>query len=133
MSEAKSKAGRPRKVTNSNIIEIKDLKLEFIISKIDNYENKISYLKIIDKGFKNKLAPIISQMCDDIRLPIWKTDDALYMIKCKNKFMPEREFENNEIFNADLNFHYYSMEKNGELIQGFYLKISTNDVVFDSV
>ena len=133
MSEAKSKAGRPRKVTNSNIIEIKDLKLEFIISKIDNYDNKISYLKIIDKGFKNKLQPILSQMCDECRLPLWRSEDGLYMVKCKNKFMPEREFENNEIFNADLNFHYYSMEKNEELIQGYYLKISTNDVVFDSV
>ena len=48
--------------------------------------------------------------------------------------MPERDFEKNEIFNGDLNFHYYTMSKeDGELLQGFYLKISTNDVVFETV
>ena len=81
------------------------------------------------------MAPIVSQICEDCRVPMWKTDDGLYMVKCKNKFMPVgREFENNEIVTADLNFHYYTMSKeDGDLIQGFYLKISTNDVVFDSV
>ena len=48
--------------------------------------------------------------------------------------MPEgRVFEKNEIFVGDLNFHYFSMSKDdGELLQGFYVKIVTNDVVFDS-
>ena len=34
-----------------------------------------------------------------------------------------------EIFVANLNFHYYNMEKNDALIQGFYMKVSTNDEV----
>ena len=57
------------------------------------------------------------------------------MLKVKNRWMPEgREFTNNEIFTADLNFHYYTMNKDdGGLLMGYYLKISTNDVVFDSV
>ena len=132
MAETKSDRGRPKKSTN--IIEINNIKLEFIVSKTDNYENEISYLKVIDKSFKTKLQPIVSQICDDCRVPVWRTDDGLYMLKCKNKFMPEREFEKNEIFNADLNFHYYTMSKeDGDLIQGHYLKISTNDVIFDSV
>ena len=52
MSETKSGRGRPRGKKQSNIIEIKDLKLEFISSKTDNYNNEISYLKVIDKSFK---------------------------------------------------------------------------------
>ena len=57
------------------------------------------------------------------------------MLKIKNRWMPEgRDFEKNELFTADLNFHYYNLSKtDGELIQGFYVKISTNDVIFDSV
>ena len=48
--------------------------------------------------------------------------------------MPERDFENNEILTADLNFHYFNMAKDdGDLLQGYYVKLSTNDVVFDSV
>ena len=130
----KASRGRPRGAKkNNNIIEIKDLKLEFIITKTDNYNNDISYLKVIDKAFKNKLQPILSQMCDDVRLPIWKSDDGFYMVKVKNKWMPEREFENNEILTADLNFHYFNMAKeDGDLLQGYYVKLSTGDVVFET-
>ncbi len=126
----KSKAGQPKKQTT--IIEINNIKLEFIITKTDNHNNDISYLKVIDRGFKNKLAPIVSQMCDDCILPIWKSEDGFYMLKVKNKWMPERDFEKNEILTAGLNFQYYTMSKeDGDLLQGFYLKISTNDVVCD--
>ena len=129
MAENKSR-GRPRKEKNNNIIEIKDLKLEFIITKTDDYQNEISYIKVVDKAFKSKLQPILSQVCDDLRLPIWKTEDGIYMLKCKNRWMPEgRVFEKNEIVVANLSFHYYTIEKNEALLQGFYLKVSTNDEV----
>ena len=131
MAENKTGRGRPKK--NNNIIEIKDLKLEFIITKADNYNNDISYLKVIDKAFKSKLQPILSQMCDDCKVPLWKSEDGIYMLKSKARWMPEgRVFEKNEIFVADLNFHYYNMEKNDELIQGYYFKLSTNDVTFET-
>ena len=94
MSESKSR-GRPRK--NNNIIEINNINLEFIITKTDNYENDISYLKVIDKQFKSRMQPIVSQTCDECKLPIWKSDDGFYMVKVKQKWMPEREFEHNEI------------------------------------
>ena len=134
MAENKTGRGRPKGTKKqNNIIEIKDLKLEFIITKTDNYDNEISYLKVIDKAFKSKLQPILSQMCDDCKVPLWKSEDGIYMLKSKARWMPEgRVFEKNEIFVADLNFHYYNMEKNDELIQGFYLKISTNDVTFET-
>ena len=111
-----------------NIIEIKDLKLEFITSKVDDYQNDISYIKVVDKSFKSKLQPILSQVCEDCKIPLWRSEDGIYMLKSKNRWMPEgRVFEKNEIFVANLNFHYYNMEKNEALIQGFYLKVSTND------
>ena len=49
--------------------------------------------------------------------------------------MPEgRVFEKNEIFVANLSFHYYTMENNETLLQGFYMKVSINDdVTFDTV
>ena len=47
--------------------------------------------------------------------------------------MPERDFENNEIATADLNFHYYNMAKeDGELLQGYYVKLLMNDVQFET-
>ena len=124
--------GRPKK--NNNIIEVNNIKLEFIITKADNYQNEISYFKIIDKQFKSKLQPITSQMCDECLIPIWKTDDGFYMLKVKNKWMPERDFEQNEILTADLNFKYYCMAKeDGDLLQGYWVKLITNTILSESV
>ena len=53
--------------------------------KTDNYQNDISYLKVIDKAFKTTLQPIPFQMCEEIRLPIWKSDDGFYMVKVNKK------------------------------------------------
>ena len=126
MTESKIGRGRPKQ--NNNIIEVNNIKLEFIITKTDNYENDISYLKIIDKAFKNKLQPILSQVCDDCKVPVWKSDDGFYMLKVKKKWMPDKDFESNEIITCDLNFHYYQLTKeDGDLIMGYYVKLSTND------
>ena len=47
--------------------------------------------------------------------------------------MPERDFENNEIITGDLLFHYFNLAKeDGELLQGYYVKLSTNDVIFET-
>ena len=134
MAENKAGRGRPKGEKQNNVIEIKNIKLEFIITKTNNYNNDISYLKVVDNEFKNKLQPILSQMCDEFCLPIWLSADGFYMVKVKNKWMPERDFESNEILTADLNFHYFNMAKeDGEPLTGYYLKLSTNDVTFDSV
>ena len=123
--------GRPRKSTN--VIEVNNIRFEYIITKTDTYENEISYLKVIDKQFKTKMQPIVSQMCDECKLPIWRSDDGFYMVKVKHKWMPERDFESNEIVTADFNFHYYNMSKDdGELLQGYYVKLSTNEVKFET-
>ena len=132
MTEVKTGRGRPKK--NNNVIEVDNIKLEYIITKTDNYQNEISYLKVIDKQFKTKMQPIVSQMCDECKLPIWKSDDGFYMVKVKNKWMPERDFENHEILTADLNFHYYNIAKeDGELLQGYYVKLTTIDMILETV
>jgi len=126
-SESKSK-GRPKK--SNNVIEINDIRVEHIVTKDDAYNNKVSYLKIADKGHKLKLKQILEQKCDDCRLPIWLSDnDNQYMVKVKTKFMGGKEFESNEVFNCAMSFHYYAMEKNKELLQGYYCKIQPNEVI----
>ena len=130
MSEVKTGRGRPKQSTN--IIEINNIKSEFTITKENDYNSEISYLKVIDKQFKSKLQPIVSQMCDECIVPVWKSEDGFYMLKVKHKWMPH-EFEKNEMFTADLNCHYFNMTKDdGNLIQGCYVKLSTNDVTFDT-
>ena len=133
MAENKAGRGRPKGKTQTNVIEITNIKIKFIATKINDYNNDISYLKVVDKEFKNKLQPILSQMCDEFCLPIWRSDDGFYMVKVKNKWMPERDFESNEIVTAELNFHDFNLAKeDGELLQGYYVKLLTNDVIFET-
>lgn len=118
MAEQKTR-GRPKK--SSKKIEVKGLKTEYLSTKTDKYDNEISYLKVIDN--KKKLEPILSQTCDDCKIPIWKTDDGLYIIKVKKKFMPKQEFEPLDIINVNATFSYYCMEADDKLLQGFWVKI----------
>ena len=53
------KRGRPQK-TNSDII-VKDLLVEYLSTKPDDYNNNISYFKIINSGdLKLKSKPLFS-------------------------------------------------------------------------
>jgi hypothetical protein len=118
--------GRPRKTTHR--IEIPDIRCEHIVTKEDSYENKISYFKVVDSGFKHKLKPILEHQVEDCKLPLWKTDDGLYMLKCKTKFMPKREFDQNELIIATLIFKQYCFTTDDDkLLQGYYLQVQTND------
>ena len=121
--------GRPK--SNNKIIEVNNIRCEFIISKTDNYGNEVSYLKIVDKGYKQKLKQIIEQACLECKLPLFRTDDDLYMLKVKNKFMPKREFENNELLNCNITFNQYCFNtENDKLLQGYYSKLQ---VIEDNV
>ena len=121
--------GRPKQ--SNKIIEVNDIKCEFIISKTDKYENEVSFLKIVDKGYRQKLKQIFEQDCPECKLPLFKTDDDLYMLKVKNKFMPKREFENNELLNCNITFNHYCFNtENDKLLQGYYCKLQ---VIEDNV
>ena len=66
------KRGRPQK--NNVDISVKDLLVEYLSTKPDDYNNNISYFKIVDSGLKLKLKPLFS-LNADLTTPIWKTDD----------------------------------------------------------
>lgn len=123
--------GRPRK--QNKLIEINDIRCEHIVTKDDNYENKVSYLKIVDSGFKQKLKPILDQQSEDCRLPLFKTDEGLYLLKVKTKFMPKREFEQFELFTCSLMFKQYCFEtQENNLLMGYYCQVHTDDVEFEN-
>ena len=121
------KRGRPKKSTNT--FDINGLITEFITTKTDNYDNEISYYKIIDKNYKNKMSGILKEVCEECRMPFWKTEDHEYILKVKtrNTHTPKKKLENNDIVTLNLIFKYYCMEKDDGLIQGYYAKILSYD------
>ena len=104
-------------------IEIKNLNVTYISTKTDKFDNTICYFKVTHPKAKKKLTPILSQMCDDCRLPLWETDDGEYMIKVKQKYAPKLLVSNTDL-TVMLVFKYYCMEvMDGVLNQGYYVQM----------
>tara|TARA_B100000700_G_C14891980_1_gene783164 strand:- start:388 stop:780 length:393 start_codon:yes stop_codon:yes gene_type:complete len=119
------KRGRPKKQTNT--FDVNGLLTEFITTKVDKYDNWISYYKVIDKNYKTKMSGILKEVCDECVMPFWKTEDHEYMLKVKKKNTPKTIIENGDIVTLNLMFKYYCMEKDDGLIQGYYAKILSYD------
>ena len=73
--------GRPRR--NTNTFDVNSLTTEYLSTKTDKYDNEVSYYKIIDKNYKNKMSAILSQQSDECKVPFWKTEDHEYILKVK--------------------------------------------------
>ena len=101
-------------------IEIKDKNVEYISTKTDKFDNTICYFKITDLRAKKKLSPILSETCDECRLPLWKAEDGEYLIKVKQRHAPTLLIPNTSL-TVMLTFKYYCMDKEGTLSPGFYV------------
>ena len=119
------KRGRPKKQTNT--FDVNGLLTEFITTKVDKYDNWITYYKVIDKNYKTKMSGILKEVCDECIMPFWKTEDHEYMLKVKKKNTPKTIIDNGDIVTLNLMFKYYCMEKDDGLIQGYYAKILSYD------
>ena len=102
-----------------NTIEIKNLNVTYITTKTDKFDNTICYFKVTDTKAKKKLSPILSQLSDELRLPIWETDDGKYMVKVKQKYAPKLLVADTAL-TVMLTFKYYCMDKDDILLQGYY-------------
>ncbi len=95
-------------------VGIKNIKLEFIVSKIDKYENEITYFKIVDKNMDNKFSSINK---DKFNLPYFKTNDGKYLLKVKTKYVKIDDLNKDMTYICDLTFKYYKM---GD-VEGYYV------------
>ena len=84
MSKAEKTETRGRPMKNNADIIVNDLLVEYLSTKPDDYNNNISYFKII--GPKIKLKPLLS-LHRDLKMPMWRTDDkGEYILKIKEKY-----------------------------------------------
>ena len=114
-----SKVGRPVKSVCD--IKIQEILVEYLSTKPDDFNNEISYFKIISP--KLKMKPILS-LNADLRVPIWKTDKGDYILKIKDKFIKTlTELVLKETYLIDLDLVYYDMTGKAD-IKGYYGSIS---------
>ena len=110
-----SKVGRPVKSVSD--IKISDLVVEYLSTKPDDFNNDISYFKIISP--KLKLKPLLN-INQDLRVPVWKSDKGEYILKIKDKFIKTlTDFVLKETYLIDLNLVYYDMTGKAD-IKGYY-------------
>ena len=118
------KRGRPRKTTNT--FDVNDLLCEYLTTKVDKYDNEISYYKIVDDTFKIKMKNILKEQCEECKMPFWKTDDQEIILKIKTKnIIPQKDLKNNDIVSLNMTFKYYCMQKDDKLLQGYFIKITS--------
>ena len=118
------KRGRPKK--NLNTFDVNDLLCEYLTTKVDKYDNAISYYKIVDDTFKIKMKNILKEQCEECKMPFWKTDDQEIILKIKTKnIIPQKDLKNNDIVSLNMTFKYYCMQKDDKLLQGYFIKITS--------
>ena len=117
-----SKRGRPAK--NTNTVSINELIVEYLSTKKDNYDNEVSYFKIVDPAFRAKLKPLFSLNDEGLlKIPIWATDKSEHILKVKSKFVNNsQDLVKNALHIINTNFEFYHMEQND--VKGYYAKIT---------
>ena len=119
-----SKAGRGRPPKSTNTVTINELIVEYLSTKKDNYDNEVSYFKIVDPAFRAKLKPLFSLNDEGLlKIPIWATDKSEHILKVKSKFVNNsQDLVKNALHIINTNFEFYHMEQND--IKGYYAKIT---------
>ena len=108
MSKAEKNGNAGSSPTNNADIIVHDLLVEYLPTKPDDYNDNISYLKIIDS--KIKLKPLLS-LHRDLKMPMWRTDDkGEYIPKSKQYFITTlNDLILKETYVIDINHAYYDM------------------------
>ena len=103
-------------------ITIKDLEVQFISNKENNFKTMMYYFKIVDFEAKKKLR-LFNKLSETLRKPIWKTDDDEYLLKVKASCIEKVAIEKKERFNVELVLVGYADLKDKENIKGYYARL----------
>ena len=103
-------------------ITIKDLEVQFISNKENNFKTMMYYFKIVDYDVRKKLR-LFNKLSDTLRKPIWKTNDDECLLKVKASCIEKVAIEKKERFNVELVLVGYADLKDKENIKGYYARL----------
>ena len=95
-------------------IVVKNVRVVYITTKHDKYNNELGYFKIKDKNIEQKFSTIIK---DGFNLPWFKSDKGQYIMKVKSKYIKLNDPKKDIPIIVDLEFKYYKMNDN----EGYYV------------
>ena len=95
-------------------IVVKNVRVEYLSTKTDKYNNEICYFKIRDKSIDHKFSAVAK---DGFNLPFFKTDKGHMLIKVKSKYVKMKALNKNDVVAVEIIFTQYKMND----IDGFYV------------
>ena len=95
-------------------IVVTNCKVEFLTTKTDNYDNDITYFKLVDKSIETKY---VSVMKPDLKLPWFKTDKQTNILKVKPKYVNKNDLTKDITYLVDITFKYYKYND----MEGYYV------------
>ncbi len=95
-----------------DIIILKNIKLTFLSTKEDKYDNEISYFRL-GKNMENKFSQINKV---GFRLPYFEISEQKYLLKVKNKYI-KIDLKKDEPINCEIHLKYYKIDN----FEGFYV------------
>ncbi len=114
------------------------MNVEFLASKVDDYDCVNCFFKIIDIDGVNKLKPFMSlntgEQAQPFKMPIWLSDSSHSagptgqqesILKVKNKFIPGNDYVKGGLYTINIEFILYNMTVDNESFKGYYAKIQT--------
>ena len=117
----------------SESIFIEGLRVEFISSKMDNYDNMISYFKIVDPLIKQKLK-VVNKLVETIYRPFWKTDKKETMLKVKTINVIRKELVKETLYDIEIQLVPFFVDKKKTELKGYSAKVlKVADVKNDGV
>jgi hypothetical protein len=96
-------------VVSNELATFNNIKLKYITTKIDKYDNEFVYYSIQNKDFDNAVKDI----ADDMRCPWFKGKDN-YVLKVRSKYLTEGQKINGETM---INLKQYEYENK----KGYYV------------
>ena len=76
-------------------VGIKTVRVEYITTKTDKFDNELSSFKLRDKNIESKFSPLIKE---SFRLPWFKSDKGQYILKVKPKYCKMKELKKEKSF-----------------------------------
>ena len=120
----------------NELILCKNVKLQFVSKKVDDYNNTICWFKIIGK--KN-MIPILTiyntnkelnellvkkeEDVEKINFPFFLNEMDNFLLKIKRNYLQidEDQLEKGNLFKLNLTFKYYDFVKRSEQVRGYYV------------
>ena len=95
-------------------IIIKNVKLTYLSTKTDSYNNENVYFKVSTKDIQTKLNKLV---VEGYKLPWFKGSDDKFLMKAKLKNVKLPDFIKQNIYITNISFKYYNMDG----FEGYYV------------